>query len=238
MTISKRTSLGISLAAIILYWVYQIISQDPNAALPAHFSDFVWRIVRNKSIMLVALFSLLWLEGEGFKELGLRSQNWPRHLVAGLVFGLTNVHRVECRAQFGHELVAASTGAERTIGLRLFQRAAESPGVAADRSLRRWRGRGTSTNLHHYPIREMAGAFRSYSWNSVEFDHVRIWTSLSGARDRHLDDVVRGGLCVCLFAPALCSRANHCARLQRCARDSRRNVASEMTLHRGTGACL
>jgi membrane protease YdiL (CAAX protease family) len=88
VTVSKRTSLATSLGAIVLYWIYQIISQHPDAPLPAHFSDLVWRIVRNKIIMLVALFLLLRLEGEGFEGLGLSGQRWPKHLGVGLIFGL------------------------------------------------------------------------------------------------------------------------------------------------------
>jgi membrane protease YdiL (CAAX protease family) len=88
MTVSKRTSLGISLGAIVLYWIYQIVSQRPDAPLPAHFSDLVWRIVRTKIIVLTALFLLLRLEGEGFKELGLSGHEWPKHLGLGLLFGL------------------------------------------------------------------------------------------------------------------------------------------------------
>jgi membrane protease YdiL (CAAX protease family) len=88
MTVSKRTSLGISLGAIVLYWIYQIVSQRPDAPLPAHFSDLVWRIVRTKIIVLTALFLLLRLEGEGFKGLGLSGHEWPNHLGVGLLFGL------------------------------------------------------------------------------------------------------------------------------------------------------
>lgn len=88
MTVSKRVSLGISLGAIVLYWIYQIVSQRPDAPLPAHFSDLVWRIVRNKIIVLTALFLLLRLEGEGFKALGLCAREWPKHLGLGLLFGL------------------------------------------------------------------------------------------------------------------------------------------------------
>ena len=68
MTMSKRNSLGISLGAIVLYWIYQIVSQRPDVPLPAHFSDLVWRIVRNKIIVLTAIFLLLRLEGEGSKR--------------------------------------------------------------------------------------------------------------------------------------------------------------------------
>ena len=88
MTVSKRSSLGISLGAIVLYWIYQVVSQRPDAPLPAHFSDLVWRIVRTKIIVLTALFLLLRLEGEGFKELGLSGHKWLQHLGVGLLFGL------------------------------------------------------------------------------------------------------------------------------------------------------
>ena len=88
MIVSKRSALGISLGAIILYWIYQIASQPANALLPAHFSELVWRIVRTKLLVFVALFLLLRLEGEGFKELGLSGHQWPKHLGLGLLFGL------------------------------------------------------------------------------------------------------------------------------------------------------
>ena len=88
MTISKRTSLGMSLGAIVLYWIYQIVWQRPDAPLPAHFSALVWRIVWAKIIMLTVLFLLLRLEGEGFQGLGLSGHEWPKHLGVGLLFGL------------------------------------------------------------------------------------------------------------------------------------------------------
>jgi len=88
MTVSKRTSLGISLGAIVLYWIYQIVSQRPDAPLPAHFSTLVWRIACTKIIVLTVLFLLLRLEGEGFKALGLSARDWPKHLGVGLLFGL------------------------------------------------------------------------------------------------------------------------------------------------------
>ena len=88
MIVSKRSALGISLGAIVLYWIYQIASQQAGAPLPAHFSELVWRIVRTKLLVFVALYLLLRLEGEGFKELGLSGHQWPKHLGLGLLFGL------------------------------------------------------------------------------------------------------------------------------------------------------
>ncbi len=88
MIVSKRSALGISLGAIVLYWIYQIASQRADATLPAHFSELVWRIVRTKLLVFAALFLLLRLEGEGFKELGLSGHQWPKHLGLGLLFGL------------------------------------------------------------------------------------------------------------------------------------------------------
>ncbi len=41
MTVSKRTSLWISLGVIGLYWIYQVVSLRPDAPLPAHFSELV-----------------------------------------------------------------------------------------------------------------------------------------------------------------------------------------------------
>ena len=87
MTVSKHTPLGISLGAIVLYWIYQIVSQRPDAPLPAHFSELVWRIVRTKIMVFTALFLLLRLEGEGFNALGLSGHKWPKYLGVGLVVG-------------------------------------------------------------------------------------------------------------------------------------------------------
>ena len=39
-------------------------------------------------LVFAALFLLLRLEGEGFKELGLSGHQWPKHLGIGLLFGL------------------------------------------------------------------------------------------------------------------------------------------------------
>lgn len=87
MTASKRTSLGISPGAIVLYWIYQIVSQRPDDPLPANFSTLVWRIACTKIIVLATLFLLLRLEGEGFNELGLNVREWPKHPGVGLLFG-------------------------------------------------------------------------------------------------------------------------------------------------------
>lgn len=70
MTLSKRTTLGISLGVIVLHWIYQIIWQGPDAPLPAHFSELVWRIVPTKLIVFAAIFLLLRLEGEGLTGWG------------------------------------------------------------------------------------------------------------------------------------------------------------------------
>jgi uncharacterized protein len=88
MTLSKRTALGISLGVIVLYWIYQIVSQHPDARLPAHFSEFVWRIVRTKLFVFAAIFLLLRLEGERFGGIGVNGLQWPKHLGIGLFFGV------------------------------------------------------------------------------------------------------------------------------------------------------
>jgi membrane protease YdiL (CAAX protease family) len=88
MTVSKRTTLGISLGAIVLHWIYQIVSERSAPALPAHFSEFVLAVVRNKLIVFGTIALLLRLEGERFDALGVSRQNWIHHLGAGLVVGL------------------------------------------------------------------------------------------------------------------------------------------------------
>jgi len=87
MTLSKRTALGISLGAIVLHWTYQIVSQHGSPPLPAHFSELVLRIARNKLIVLATLFALLRLQGEGLDGLGVSRREWPKHLGVGLIIG-------------------------------------------------------------------------------------------------------------------------------------------------------
>lgn len=87
MTLSKRRALDISLAVIVLHWIYQIVSQRSNPPLPAHFSELALRIVRNKLIVFAALYVLLRLSGEGFDALGVSRREWPKHVGVGLVIG-------------------------------------------------------------------------------------------------------------------------------------------------------
>jgi membrane protease YdiL (CAAX protease family) len=72
---------------IVAYWIYQLVSHQGSQPLPAHFSELVLRIVRNKLIVLAALFLLLRLQGEGWAALGVSRQEWPKHLSVGLAFG-------------------------------------------------------------------------------------------------------------------------------------------------------
>ena len=88
MTESKRTALGISLGAIALHWTYQIVTERSAPAPPAHFSDFVLAVVRNKLIVFGAVALLLRVGGERFSALGVSRQNWEQHLRTGLVAGL------------------------------------------------------------------------------------------------------------------------------------------------------
>ena len=87
MTLSKRTVLGISLAVIVLSWLYQIAAQRSGPALPSQFSELVLRVVREKLIVSVAIFVLLRLGGERFESLGVRRQDWRTHLGMGVVLG-------------------------------------------------------------------------------------------------------------------------------------------------------
>jgi hypothetical protein len=52
VTISKKTAVGIALAAIAAHWIYQIASNPGGAPIPEHFSELVLRIVRNKLIVV------------------------------------------------------------------------------------------------------------------------------------------------------------------------------------------
>lgn len=87
MTLSKRAALRISLGVIVLHWIYQIVSHHSGPSVPAHFSELVVRIVRNKLLVFAALFLLLRLEGERFDRLGVTRHEWPKHLGLGLAIG-------------------------------------------------------------------------------------------------------------------------------------------------------
>jgi membrane protease YdiL (CAAX protease family) len=87
MTLSKRTALGISLGVIVVYWIYQLVSHQGSPPLPAHFSELVLRIVRNKLIVIATIFLLLRLQGEGWDGLGVSRHEWPKHLGVGLAIG-------------------------------------------------------------------------------------------------------------------------------------------------------
>jgi membrane protease YdiL (CAAX protease family) len=88
MTLSKRTALGISLGAIVLYWIYAIVSQRAGPDVPARFAELVLRIARTKLSVLAAIALLLRLEGERFGELGVSRHEWRKHLGVGLAIGL------------------------------------------------------------------------------------------------------------------------------------------------------
>ncbi len=87
MTLSKRTALAISLAVIVLSWIYQIWTQRSGPALPSDFSELVLRIVRTKLIVFVSIFLLLRVSGERFQNLGVGLQGWRTHLGVGVVIG-------------------------------------------------------------------------------------------------------------------------------------------------------
>lgn len=80
-------ALGISLGVIVLHWIYQLVSHQGSPPLPAHFSELVLRIVRNKLIVFAAILLLLRLQGEGLDGLGVSRLEWPKHLGVGLVIG-------------------------------------------------------------------------------------------------------------------------------------------------------
>jgi membrane protease YdiL (CAAX protease family) len=81
-------SLSLSLVAIVVYWIYQILSRESAQVLPASFPELVFRIARTKIIVLAAVLALLWLRGEDWRALGLGRREWPKHLGIGLLFGV------------------------------------------------------------------------------------------------------------------------------------------------------
>jgi hypothetical protein len=81
-------SLSLSLVAIVVYWLYQILSRESAQVLPASFPELVFRIARTKIIVLAAILALLWPRGEDWRALGLGRREWPKHLGIGLLFGV------------------------------------------------------------------------------------------------------------------------------------------------------
>jgi CAAX protease family protein len=88
MTLSKRAALGVSLGVIIVYWTYQIVTQQGARPLPDHFSGLVLRIAGNKLMVFATIYLLLRLGGEDFAALGVTRVDWAKHLGVGLVIGL------------------------------------------------------------------------------------------------------------------------------------------------------
>ena len=88
MMLSKRTALGISLGAIVLYWMIQIAMEGSGHPLPDHFSELIFRIVRNKLLVMATIVLLLRLEGETIAGLGVVRRDWIPHVGMGLVIGL------------------------------------------------------------------------------------------------------------------------------------------------------
>jgi membrane protease YdiL (CAAX protease family) len=72
---------------IVLSWAYPLVAHHDAPSVPAHFSELVARIVGTKVAVFAALFLLLRLEGEGFRQLGLTRDEWPKHVGLGLVIG-------------------------------------------------------------------------------------------------------------------------------------------------------
>jgi membrane protease YdiL (CAAX protease family) len=114
----------------------QIVSQRPDAPLPAHFSTLVWRIACTKIIVLSTLFLLLRLEGKGFNELGLNAREWPKHLGVGLLFGL--VMFVALNVSLGSVMssLLPRTAASGPSILTFFKEPGKPAGLVADRDLR------------------------------------------------------------------------------------------------------
>jgi hypothetical protein len=215
MTLSKRTALGISLGAIVLSWVYTILSHRSSPALPAHFGELVLRIVRSKLIVIAALFVLLRLEGERFDSLGVSRSEWPKHLGVGLAIGL---------AMF----VGLNVALDSLMNALIPRPPASGPSVMAffkdPMNLLIWLPIGI---LGGGVVEELQRIFvltRFEKWlgprpgSGAELGDVRFRPPLPGARDRDLDGRVGPGLRARFPAPALGSRAHRRARVQRRAR--------------------
>lgn len=84
----RRISSWVSLGGIGLYWAWQLATYHGRPELPPTFAELVLHIVRTKLLVLAALWLLLRLEGQGFAQLGLVREGWPRRLGLGLALGL------------------------------------------------------------------------------------------------------------------------------------------------------
>ena len=195
--------------------------------------------MRNKIITLVALFLLLRLEGEGFKDLGLSSQNWPKHLARWFGLWLGDVHRVECRAQLDHD--TRSCLDRRRAGRR------SSFIFKEPRNLLAWLpigifGGGVVEELQRIFI---FTRFEKWLGRPGLILGIVLSSMMFGLGHRYQGTgiaisttFVRSDLRTRLSAPALRSRADHCARLQRRPRHARRDDASEVTSRRDVAVRL
>src|SRR5437868_5457859 len=89
MTLSKKTTLYISILAIFIYWLYNILFKL-TPIVPSDFYSLVIRITILKVITFLVIFLLLKLEGDNYNELGFNSSGLGRQIGTGILFGLAS----------------------------------------------------------------------------------------------------------------------------------------------------
>jgi membrane protease YdiL (CAAX protease family) len=88
MNLPQRTPLYLSLTVILSYWLYNLLSVDPQRVLPPTFFEFASGASLRKLIHITIIFLLLKLEGVGWGDVGVSGKDWKRHLRSGLLYGL------------------------------------------------------------------------------------------------------------------------------------------------------
>ncbi|MBS1517867.1 MAG: CPBP family intramembrane metalloprotease [Bacteroidetes bacterium] len=91
MKLSKRSASAVSIAGVILYWLYTFYrSSGTRPDFPSGTEELFLSIIKSKIIIIAAVYLLLRLEGEGFRQIGFNGERFFRHLTTGILFGLAS----------------------------------------------------------------------------------------------------------------------------------------------------
>ncbi len=88
MKVSKKGWLYISIAIIIIDWIYQIVFKETTKVLPSNLFDLVVLIGKVKIIHFLIVYALLRLQGENFEQLGFSKIKVLPQILRGAVFGV------------------------------------------------------------------------------------------------------------------------------------------------------
>ncbi len=87
MKLPGKTGLYVSLAAILSYWTYKVMTAIDSVDVPDNFSDFVIHVSLVKVGTMSAIALLLWIEPASWHELGLTFEYWKKRVFSGTWIG-------------------------------------------------------------------------------------------------------------------------------------------------------